>query len=731
MRSNTALSLLRSQQVALGTWLQLHSYQASRMLAAQGMFHWLLVDYEHTPVDRSTAAAILSAIADVSGGRVTPLARVASGSIQEIKHALDAGAQGIIVPMIRDAREVKEAVEHARFPPEGSRGAGGLSPHLGFGVSRPVYIQIVNREILVGVQIETREALENLDEILDVPGVDLCFIGPNDLHLALGYPPVFWSQEPRFQRAIERIKEACGKRGIPLGTLCRDVTQARARVAEGFTFVGLGSDAHFVLQYAGIQYGELHGKPEPPETWCNAMKFFDGPGAGGLSSRTQALAAPAIEERAAPPPPMPSPLAPPPECPASVHAPAPALARPSRLATFEYDPDDPAFDLDPFPAYRYMRENCPVFWWPQGQGFVVTRYDDVMTLLHDKRFSVEIKHWEHGPPEVPDDQLTTHQVLARYGIFWLPDVDHRRVRRVLGPLFSPKSVDYLRASFQAVVDEMLAPVVGKPAFDLVSDFTARYPLHAITHILGIPRDQQAKFIQFGSAVIDAFYPAISPEALAEKMAFLPTGVAMLEDIMAERRKRPGADFLSKLIHAEEQGDRLTKKEVMSIVALMISAGCEPPRHLVTFAMFDLMRHPAQLALLRREPALLRNAVDEAGRFDSFGKLNLPRFPLEDLELRGVPIRKGQQVFGVFASALRDPSAFPDPDTFDIRREQRQSLLYGDGPHVCMGAAIARLMCEAAVGTLVTRYPNMRLAGSPVFTRNTFFRKIVSLPVQVG
>jgi cytochrome P450 enzyme len=143
-----------------------------------------------------------------------------------------------------------------------------------------------------------------------------------------------------------------------------------------------------------------------------------------------------------------------------------------------------------------------------------------------------------------------------------------------------------------------------------------------------------------------------------------------------------------------------------------------------------MRHPAQLELLRREPALLRNAVDEAGRFDSFGKLNLPRFALEDLELRGVPIRKGQQVFGVFASALRDPSAFPDPDTFDIRREQRASLLYGDGPHVCMGASIARLMCEAAVGTLINRYPNMQLTGEPVFTRNTFFRKMVSLPVQV-
>src|SRR6185436_1823371 len=206
MRRNTTLSLLRDGHVALGTWLQLHSYQASRMLAAQGMFNWLLLDFEHTPVDRSSAAQILSTIADVSAGLVTPFARVSVGSVDQVKHALDAGAQGIIVPMVKSAEEVRAALRYTRFPPDGERGAGGLSPHLGFGVSRPVYIQRVNQEILFGVQIETLEAVENVDEILDVKGVDLCFVGPNDLHLALGYPAMFWSAEPRFVSAIQRIK---------------------------------------------------------------------------------------------------------------------------------------------------------------------------------------------------------------------------------------------------------------------------------------------------------------------------------------------------------------------------------------------------------------------------------------------------------------------------------------------------------------------------------------------
>jgi 4-hydroxy-2-oxoheptanedioate aldolase len=703
MRKNTTLALIRDGRVALGTWLQLHSYQASRMLAAQGFFEWLLVDFEHTPVDRSTAAAILGGISDVSGGRVTPLARVSVGSVDQVKHALDAGAQGIIVPMVKTAEEVRAAVRYARFPPDGERGAGGLSPHLGFGVSRPVYIQRVNQEILFGVQIETLEAVEHVDEILDVKGVDLCFVGPNDLHLALGYPAMFWSAEPRFLKAIERVKAAAQKRGIPLGTLCKDLPSAKARIRDGFTFVGMGSDAHFMLQYAGIQYGELHELPEPPETWCNAMKFYDGPYRG-------------FADAAAP-----TPVAEVPEA-------LPRQLFASRAFTF--DPNAPEFDIDPFPTYKYMRENVPVYWWPEGQGWVVTRYDDMLTLLKDRRYSVEIEHWENGPPPQPDDNLTTHQRLAKHGLFWMPASDHLRVRKVLGPLFSHKAVEYVRTEYQRVVDDVLSAVDGRDSMDIVADFAAKYPLRAITQVLGIARDQQEKFIRFGSAVIDAFYPAISPEALREKMEFLPTGVAMLEEIMAERRKAPGSDFYSKLIHAEEQGERLTKAEVISTVALMISAGCEPPRHLISFAIYDLLRHPEQLELLRREPELLRNAVDEVGRFDSFGKLNLPRFPLEDVELGGVPILKGQQVFGVFASALRDPAVFPDPDRFDIRRDQSRSVLYGDGLHVCLGTWLARHMAEAAVGTLVRRFPRMKLAGPPVFTRNAFFRKMTSLPVRL-
>jgi 4-hydroxy-2-oxoheptanedioate aldolase len=273
IRKNETLRLLRAGTPAIGTWLQLHSVHATRLLVAQGCFQWLLVDFEHTPVDYTTASTIFSCISDTSAGALTPLARVAVGSVEQIKQALDCGAQGIIVPMVNTAQEAQLAVRCARFPPDGERGGGGLAPHLGFGVGRPEYIASVNPEILVAIQIETLEGVRNIRSILEVKGIDAIFIGPNDLHLSLGLPARFWSAEPAFQQAIGEVLAACREAGVPVGTLCREAASVQQRIGDGFTFLGLGSDAHFMLTFAGEQFGQLRGIPEPPETWCNMVNL--------------------------------------------------------------------------------------------------------------------------------------------------------------------------------------------------------------------------------------------------------------------------------------------------------------------------------------------------------------------------------------------------------------------------------------------------------------------------
>jgi 4-hydroxy-2-oxoheptanedioate aldolase len=233
----------------------------------------MLVDFEHTPVDYTTASYIFSSLSDISAGNIAPLARVAVGSAEQIKQALDCGAQGIIAPMINTAEEAAAVVRYCRFPPDGERGAGGLTPHLGFGVSRAQFLANVNSEILVGIQIETRAGVNNIESIVKVPGIDLVFVGPNDLHMSLGLPAKFWSSHSEFLDSINKIIKACQAMELPYGTLCRNASSVKDRLADGFRFLGLGSDAHFMLTFAGEQYGQLYGIDEPLETWCNMVNL--------------------------------------------------------------------------------------------------------------------------------------------------------------------------------------------------------------------------------------------------------------------------------------------------------------------------------------------------------------------------------------------------------------------------------------------------------------------------
>lgn len=247
MRTNHTLDLLRQNKTAFGLWMQLSSWTLARLVAAQGALDWMLIDLEHTPTDQMTASQMCSTISDISQGRVTPLIRPTAGTIDHVKRALDAGAQGIIVPMVSTPEEAADIVRFSRFPPNGIRGSGSVAAHLGFGTDRAEYNAKGNREILVGIQIETAQALDNLDAILDVPGLDMAFIGPNDLHLAVGLQPAFWSDAPAFVNAVARIRAACARRSLPLGILCPNGAQARLRAAEGFAFVGIGSDAGLAL----------------------------------------------------------------------------------------------------------------------------------------------------------------------------------------------------------------------------------------------------------------------------------------------------------------------------------------------------------------------------------------------------------------------------------------------------------------------------------------------------
>jgi 4-hydroxy-2-oxoheptanedioate aldolase len=239
MRTNHVKAKLRAGEAAYGAWLSLPSVEVARVVARLG-FDWLALDAEHTAQQPNLLAQLIATIADAGGS--APLVRLPANSVEWYKWALDAGAWGVIVPMVNSRTEAEQAVRWSRYPPEGQRSFGGAFAPLGFGTTWPDYLAHANDEILVIPQIESAAALAHLDDILSVPGLDAAFVGPNDLHLSLGLAPRSESDEPAFLAALEQIKHAAQRHNLPLAMFCSSGAAAAQRVREGFAMVSVATD---------------------------------------------------------------------------------------------------------------------------------------------------------------------------------------------------------------------------------------------------------------------------------------------------------------------------------------------------------------------------------------------------------------------------------------------------------------------------------------------------------
>ncbi len=411
-----------------------------------------------------------------------------------------------------------------------------------------------------------------------------------------------------------------------------------------------------------------------------------------------------------------------------------AQPRTTGQPNLDVDLSSPDLDSDPYPTYAKMRQYAPAYWWEPADSWVLTRYQDVVMMLTDPRFSPEYRHYKTAPPGLPDAELAQYQLLTKYGMFWMASADHGRVRRIVAPVLASFGSADVSGLLEAIAGQLLSAAAGQDPYDVATDFAWRYPLRAITSMLGIPAEAQEEFRYFpsyGTAVLGEFFQANSDEAFERNMAFLPRAVGMLNDLIEARRTQPCNDLLSALTHAEHAGEQLDNHELMAAAGLILSAASRPVRYLIGLVILNLLKHPGQLRLLQQDPRLLSPAIHEVGRFDNFGKLSLPRFALDDIVIHGVTIRKGQQVHGSYTSAQRDPDAFPDPDRFDIRRDLTGSILFGYGRHTCMGRRLAELTTAVAIRTFLARFPAARLCGEPQYARDTFFRKLSSLPVHLG
>jgi cytochrome P450 len=394
------------------------------------------------------------------------------------------------------------------------------------------------------------------------------------------------------------------------------------------------------------------------------------------------------------------------------------------------------FKADPFPFYRRLRELAPVYRvkLPDRQlAWLVTRYDDVVTVLTDERFAKDVfrvlsKEQLAASPWLTKLLTPLLMPLARHMLNRDPP-DHTRLRALVQQAFSPRLVEGMRGRIETLADELLDRVIRRGRMDLIADYALPIPTTVIAEMLGVPVGDRHKFHRWSSAMLSA---GASRFGLLRAMPSALRFIRYIRKLIHNRRANLRDDLISALITAKEASESLNDDELLSMILLLIVAGHETTVNLIASGTLALLEHPDQLERLRSDPALIKPAVEELLRFTAPVETATERFACEDVELAGVKITKGDLVIAAIASANRDESRFINPNRLDITREPNKHLAFGQGIHFCLGASLARLEGQAAINTLLARTRDLQLAVDPTTLRwrsGLVLRGLKALPVS--
>ncbi|HTV99833.1 MAG TPA: cytochrome P450 [Streptosporangiaceae bacterium] len=398
-----------------------------------------------------------------------------------------------------------------------------------------------------------------------------------------------------------------------------------------------------------------------------------------------------------------------------------------------FDPFAPGFADDPYPNYATMRERAPVYWHPFG-FWLLTSYDDVSWLLRAPGLSVEDHNVAAGSlmrelrEEVFGDEPSQANVVSMLD---RDPPDHTRLRRLVSKAFTPRAIEALRPRITGLVDGMLDRMAAEGSVDLVDALAFPLPFSVIAEMLGTPPADHERIRQLTGTVVRSLEPVADPELVRAIMAANEEMSQIAADMIAWKRANPADDLLTALIQAEDDGDVLDDDELVAQTLLLYIAGHETTVNLIAGGALALLRHPAQLALLRADPALVGNAVEEMLRYDSPVQATR-RITLEPVTVGGVSIPAGAFVMASLGSANRD-ERFWGTDAGDLRLDRenaRQHVSFGAGHHHCLGASLARLEAAIAFERLVGRFPGLALDGDVVWNGRMNLRGPAHLPVSV-
>jgi len=392
-----------------------------------------------------------------------------------------------------------------------------------------------------------------------------------------------------------------------------------------------------------------------------------------------------------------------------------------------FDPYLPAFHANPYPFYHRLRTQDPVHHTSMG-FWVLTRYDDVVMVLRDPRFGRRGFHpmiaSAYASPTNPDP-------LPPSMLFQDPP-DHTRLRALVNKAFTPRVIEAMRPHIQDIVDGLLDRVQQKGAMDVIADLAYPLPVTVICEMLGVPVTDHEVIRQWSADLVrslDAIGPFADADVHERGVQARRALGEYFRVLMSERRRDPRPDLLTGLIAAEDAGDRLTEGELLAMCVLLFVAGHETTVNLIGNGVLALLHHPDQFRRLRDEPALIPAAVEEFLRYDSPVQ-RTARIPAGDVEIDGHKIPDGTMVVAAIGAANRDPAHFPDPDRLDIARTENRHVAFGFGIHFCLGAPLARLEAQIAIGTLVRRAPKLQLAtqAAPEWRESLTLRGLKALPI---
>ncbi|MCC5651899.1 cytochrome P450 [Nostoc sp. XA013] len=393
-----------------------------------------------------------------------------------------------------------------------------------------------------------------------------------------------------------------------------------------------------------------------------------------------------------------------------------------------------AFTANPYATYAHLHKNAPIYRVMQSNGqplWLITLYEDAITVLKDPHFVKDFRNaiTPEQLAELPPDEQTL-EIMERNMIGSDPP-NHTRLRGLVSKAFTLRQIEQLEPRIQEIAEQLLDTVQDKGSMELISEYAFPLPMIVISEMLGIPNEDHDKFHQWSKALVEGLsihntYP--DKTALAAAAEFFDYIRALLN----EQRMTPSNNLISALILAEEQGDKLTEDELISMIYLLILAGHETTVNLIGNGILALLQHPDQLAKLKNNPSLIKSAVEEFLRYESSVQTTTSLYTKEDVEISGQVIPKGEQVMVVLGAANHDPAQFDKANELDITREINQHIAFGYGIHHCLGAPLARLEGQIAINTLLRRLPDLELAVTPEELRwrsGLNIRGLQALPVR--